>query len=281
MITKIKVGDLEINNTQASGYYIKELLTMGAGTKYSVAELLSRHGAKLGNAVYKNKSISVTVLIVGSSSSDLLDKRNALIKELKLDNYADDDKIKVTFYMANGGIISIYGVVKDINVDLNNELVGASTLNFMIESEKPFFLSETIYQKTVIITQGGGCAVPMSIPLDMSQGSTGYTNLVGGGNTFTYPVFKFMGQLTNPVLTHIASGKTMSLPATTIASDEWYEFDTYNRTLLDDAGNNKLDEMGGEFLVIEPDDNNFSLATDNAGDTGYILVTYQSAYATI
>ena len=171
MITKIKVGDLEINNTQASGYYIKELLTMGAGTKYSVAELLSRHGAKLGNAVYKNKSISVTVLIVGSSSSDLLDKRNALIKELKLDNYADDDKIKVTFYMANGGVISIYGVAKDINDDLNNELVGASTLNFMIESEKPFFLSETIYQKTVIITQGGGCAVPMSIPLDMSQGS--------------------------------------------------------------------------------------------------------------
>ncbi len=281
MITKIKVGNLLIDNTVTSGYFVKELLTMGAGTKYSVAELLSRHGAKLGNAVYKNKSIAITVLIVGDDADDMLDKRNVLLKELQLNNYSDDDKIKVIFYMANGGVISTYGIVKDINVDINNETVGASQINFMIETEKPFFLSETIYQKTVIVTKGGGCAVPMTIPLDMSKGSTGYTNLIGGGNAFTYPVFRFVGQLTNPVLTHISSAKTMSLTATTIGAGTYIEFDTYNRTVLDNTGANKLDKMAGDFLVIQPDNNNFSLATDNAGDTGYILVTYQDAYATI
>ena len=179
--------------------------------------------------------------------------------------------------MVNNSMSTIFTLMSPAN----NETVGASQINFMIETEKPFFLSETIYQKTVIVTKGGGCAVPMTIPLDMSKGSTGYTNLIGGGNAFTYPVFRFVGQLTNPVLTHISSAKTMSLTATTIGAGTYIEFDTYNRTVLDNTGANKLDKMAGDFLVIQPDNNNFSLATDNAGDTGYILVTYQDAYATI
>lgn len=278
MITKLKIGNLTVEN--ANGYYLRDIQTIGVGTKYSIAELLSRQGAVLGNSVYRNKSFSATVFVVGTSASDLLDKRNTLLSELKINNYSDDDKITFEFTLVNGVAISISGNVKDINVDLDNTMVSASAINFIVETEKPFFLSKIIYQQTIPITVGGGCEVPMTIPLDMSTGVSIGTSVTAGGNVFTFPTYRFVGGLTEPVLTHVESGETMSIDAT-IGSTAYFDVNTYDRTVVDNSGANKLDKLLGEFLVVNTGSNLFKLTTDNLGDTGYIIITYQYAYATI
>ena len=282
MVTKTiinsAIGSLEL--TPENGYNVQTISNIGYGTKYSISDILSKHGVKLGNALFKNKVFSIGIVIVGTSVVDLIEKRALLYKYLTVDNYSNDDKIQFEFVMANGQSLLLSGILKDLTDDLTTDQINASPINFVIETEYPFLVSKQQYQIRIPIATGGGGAVPMTIPLDMSAGAANYTPISNGGNVFAYSTMRFTGLLTNPVILDVLKSKSLALAAT-ISGGAYYDIDTYQRTVLDNVGNNKLDKLTGEFLVINPGENRFKLSTDNAGDTGYVDVTYAYHYVSI
>jgi len=282
MVTKTiinsAIGSLEL--TPENGYNVQTISNIGYGTKYSISDILSKHGVKLGNALFKNKVFSIGLMIVGTSVVDLIEKRALLYKYLTVDNYSNDDKIQFEFVMANGQSLLLSGILKDLTDDLTTDQINASPINFVIETEYPFLVSKQQYQIRIPIATGGGGAVPMTIPLDMSAGAANYTPISNGGNVFAYPTMRFTGLLTNPVILDVLKSKSLAIAAT-ISGGAYYDIDTYQRTVLDNVGNNKLDKLTGEFLVINPGENRFKLSTDNAGDTGYVDVTYAYHYVSI
>ena len=282
MVTKTIInsalGSLEL--TPENGYNVQTISNIGYGTKYSISDILSKHGVKLGNALFKNKVFSIGIVIVGTSVVDLIEKRALLYKYLTVDNYSNDDKIQFEFVMANGQSLLLSGILKDLTDDLTTDQINASPINFVIETESPFRVSKQQYQIRIPIATGGGGAVPMTIPLDMSAGAANYTPISNGGNVFAYSTMRFTGLLTNPVIMDVLKSKSLALAAT-ISGGAYYDIDTYQRTVLDNVGNNKLDKLTGEFLVINPGENRFKLSTDNAGDTGYVDVTYAYHYVSI
>ena len=282
MVTKTIInsalGSLEL--TPENGYNVQTISNIGYGTKYSISDILSKHGVKLGNALFKNKVFSIGIVIVGTSVVDLIEKRALLYKYLTVDNYSNDDKIQFEFVMANGQSLLLSGILKDLTDDLTTDQINASPINFVIETEYPFLVSKQQYQIRIPIATGGGGAVPMTIPLDMSAGAANYTPISNGGNVFAYSTMRFTGLLTNPVIMDVLKSKSLALAAT-ISGGAYYDIDTYQRTVLDNVGNNKLDKLTGEFLVINPGENRFKLSTDNAGDTGYVDVTYAYHYVSI
>ncbi len=279
MVNKIIINSV-FELSIANGYFLKAVKNIGYSTKYSISDILSKHGVKIGNSLFKNKAFSIDLTILGASPEDLLAKRAALYKYLTVDNYQENDKITFEFVLANNQSLILSGVLKDLSDDIDSEILVASPVNFVIETEYPFLTSKQQYLVSIPITKGGGGGVPMSIPFNMSIGTQFYTSLSNGGNVFAYPIYKFYGALTNPVILDTLLNKSMSLTAT-LNSNSIYTVDTYDRTVIDEAGNNKLDKISGDFLILRPDENRFKLSTDNVGDTGHVDVIYSYHYVSI
>lgn len=278
MFSNIKFGNIDL--TADNGYYVTALKGLGYATKYPVAKVAQFHGAKIGNAFYDNRVLEIDIKIVGTSVNDYIAKRKALFAELTINEFSDDlNTIEIT--LNNGIVLTAEGVAQSLGDDIDTTSIVAGDVAFTFEMQEPFFKSKQQYQQDIPITQGGGCAIPMAIPLDMTEGSTGYTQLSQAGNIFCFPELYFYGELTNPVLTNITLNKTLSLTATIAALANYRYIDTYNRIVTDETGANKRDEVSGDFLVLASGTNEFSLSTDNAGESGYVRVIYKDFYISL
>ena len=279
------VESIIINNSYSlspeNGFYLQGIEGLGYKTNYSVNAILSRHGARLGNSVYQHKNISIALQVVGQDVPDLIAKRSALYKYLTVDNYSENDKIKFEFVLSNNQILELYGSIKEVDNPISVGNVTSSPLRISLETEFPFLTTKQLYEIEIPIALGGGAAVPMEIPLDFSVGAATYKTVAQGGNVFSYPIIRFNGSLTNPVLTDVVNGQTLAI-ADTITSGHFYEIDTFERTVIDDTGTNQLDKQSGEFLVIPAsDENRFSLTTDNSLEEGYVTITFPYSYVSI
>lgn len=277
MITKVKIGTIEL--TPENGYYVSALRDLGYKTKYPVANIMYVHGSKLGDAYFENRQIAVELKVIGTSDADHISKRNELYKVLTINEFSTD-KLTLSITLSTGIVLTMEGTLKDVSNDITSEMIGASNISFVLETETPFFKSEQLYQVDIPLTKGGGGPIPMTIPFDMSLGSGGYTQMTNGGNIFAYPTLTFYGNLTNPVLKNVTIDKTLSLAAT-IASPNYYSVDTFTRVIIDQSGVNKRDKMTGDFIVLATGLNRFSLLTDNPAETGFVRVLYQYFYISI
>lgn len=281
MVKKIIIGN-ELELTPENGYFLQAINGLGYKTRYSVNQILSRHGAKLGDAVFDHKQVRIALEVYGETPAGLLEKRNDLFKYLTINNYSTNDKIKFAFLLSNNQELYIEGVINDVDPALNVNTFVESPVSIILETEYPFLRSQKLYQVTVPIAIGGGASVPMAIPLDFTVGSSSSFTLVpNGGNVFSYPVIRLNGALEDPVLTDVLSGKSISF-VIDMAEGEYLDIDTFNRTVIDEAGANKLDLMAGDFLVIPArDDNQFRLTTGDSEDTGHASIVYPYTYVAI
>lgn len=280
MVTKITIGDGLIL-TPENGYYLQSISGLGYETKYPVNQILSRHGAKIGNAVYSNKKISIGLEIGGNDFVEILERRNELYKKLSVNQYSSDDKIRFDFTRNDNITVGIEGVISSVDAPLDTNNQFRSPLRISLDTEFPFLTSSQLYSISIPILLGGGAEVPMEVPLDFSAGSSVATTVAQGGNVFSFPTIRFVGPLSEPVLTDVLSDKTLSL-AINLDVDEYVEIDTYHETVVDHTGANRLSDISGDFLIVPAStDNKFTLTTENSLETGYVTLTYPYTYVAI
>lgn len=277
MVKAVKINNLEL--TTDNGYYLSAIKDLGYKTKYPSATVLAYHGVKLGDAFFQNRTLAFELKIVGQNQNDLIEKRNNLYKYLRIKEEGGD-LISIEIELANNLKLKTEGVIKEVSSDISSDVIVASDISFVFETESPFFKSSQIYEVDIPITKGGGCAVPMAIPLNMSQGSSGYKTISSLGNIFSFPTIYFYGTLTNPVLFNLTTNQSISYTGT-INSSNWVKVETFDRVVIDNLGNNKRDKISGDYLVLEVGDNQFKLLTDNPTESGYAKLIYQYFYISL
>lgn len=277
MVKKVKINNLEL--TADNGYYLSAIKDLGYKTKYPSATVLAYHGVKLGDAFFQNRALAFELKIVGQNQNDLVEKRSNLYKYLRIKEEGSD-LVEIEITLSNNLALKTEGIIKEVNSDISSDVIVASDISFVFETESPFFKSSQTYEVDIPITKGGGCAVPMAIPLDMSQGSSGYKNIQSMGSIFSFPTIYFYGTLTNPSLTNLTTNQSISYTGT-ITSPNWVKVETFDRVVVDNLGNNKRDKISGDYLILEVGDNNFKLLTDNPIETGYVKLIYQYFYISL
>lgn len=275
MITKVKIGSLEL--TPDNGFLVTAIEDLGYKTKYVASSILYLHGSKLGDAYFQNRTLAFEVIVGGNTISDKVANKNLLFNALTISEHSSD-LIRVEITINNSVTVYINGIIKEVISPQTAGEIYHSALSFVLETESPFFKDVNSYLTTINLTKGGGGAVPMAVPFSMLAGSTGYSQINNGGNVFVFPKFYFYGELTNPVLTNISTGKNISLAVSLATVANYYVIDTYERTVLDESGVNKRDKMTGDFLTLLTGNNNFQLLTDDASETGYVQIAYENYY---
>lgn len=275
MITKVKIGSLEL--TPENGYLVTAVEDLGYKTKYVSSSILYLHGSKLGDAYFQNRTLAFELIVGGDTVSQKVANKNALFNALTISEH-NNDLLRVEITINNSYTVYTNAVIKEVLSPQTAGEIYHSVISFVMETESPFFKDINSYLTTINLTKGGGGAIPMAVPFTMNTGSTGYSQINNGGNVFVFPKFYFYGELTNPVLTNITTGKSISLAVSLATEANYYVIDTYERTVLDESGVNKRDKMTGDFLTLLTGNNDFQLLTDNPAETGYVQIVYENYY---
>lgn len=122
-----------------------------------------------------------------------------------------------------------------------------------------------------IIFPGGGGGV--TFPADGSGLFFGAalgtaTNL---GRSPASPIVRMVGQIANPVLMNSRNGRRIGVNAT-IADGDYYDFDCYNRTVVDSLGTSHYDVITSDtdWIQLERGANAMVLGADSVGVNGVI-----------
>lgn len=133
----------------------------------------------------------------------------------------------------------------------------------------------------------GGLTFPLEFPFVIAGdpaaiGRPGY--LTVEGTAPTSPILRIAGPCSNPTVTHVASGRTLTV-LVTLAEGEWVEIDTrpgWRTVLRDNGGGASLDPRSRiDEFVLTPGINEIRwTATDNTL-TSTLAVTWWPAYKAI
>jgi len=275
MIAQAVINNLTIG-TYASGYLFTRL--SGFDFPDTTVEVKSRgtyHGAVIGDKYYGRRVMTIEGEILGDTPSDYETKRRALEQALDILN----DEQTITFTCRSGLVVQA-DVILSKKIEAGYEAGKMIRGNFRIEliSAYPFLLGSTENVEEVTIGTGGGGAIPMAIPFDMTAGATGDTVIANDGNAPAFPTIRIYGAIENPTLTNLTTGKTLSVNYTLTAETDYIDIDIYNRTAKDASGNNIKRYVTGDWWTLAVGNNSIKLTGSNASDGQLAEITYRDSY---
>lgn len=276
MITNVYLNGVEITGANVKISSVRD--SISASIDVSDYKRGGRSGVALSTPYYRNFVISMEFWIFGSSTSDLVDKRDSFMSYLRL--VADkntEQKKTLGFKMANGVTKEIPVIISDVRSEITPQNLQHSIVTVVVRTELEYFVKSVGANKTIGIYQGGGMAVPMKVPMDMSN-PLGGSNIVitNGGNSEFYPIIRVDGDLNGFVLKNNTTNKSIEYSGT-LNSSQFLYLDMYNRVALLNSTTNALADISGEWWYLAPGDNEILLiTTSGSGDAEFL--DYKDAY---
>ena len=277
MITGLTLG----GNSLLSQQWLLQSFNNGSfpATVYTRSKRGGYQGNKLITPSFASFSFVLEIKIVGTSFSDLALQRDAFLGILGL---VHSQGIQTLISTRSDGTsrqldIKAIEVTGDISVDDGT----SSLIQVTLLGEYPFLMGSNPKNQDVLISNGGGFAVPFAIPFDMSAGHSTLVTINNVGNYAAYPIFSFFGPLTNPTITNNTTGKTLSVAQTLADSAHSLIVDTYQRTaVLQTSGNNARQYISGTFWTIPIGISTVTL-TAGSGELGKCTVAFRDTFLNI
>lgn len=274
MIDTLKIGTLALGTT-ASGYLLDRLSGFGSpSVKVDIKERGSFHGADLGVHYYGRRVFGIELTIYGTSKTDYESKRLAL--ETACDIYGGTTTLTI---LTKSGLELVSEAIATTEFDSPYEKGNMVFSSARLELTAPFpFLKGAIPQsKIVSVFAGGGFAIPYSIPMDMSAGTSVIDICSNAGNAVSFPIITLHGALEDPVLTNETTGDQMSFDYD-LPNGSYITIDVYNRTILLNDTTNMRSYLTGDWITLAAGDNYIKLAATSFDGDGKAIFNYRDSY---
>lgn len=157
--------------------------------------------------------------------------------------------------------------------------------NYKVNFSSPsvYLESQELHSATIFIFSGGGMAIPMGIPMDMSVGGSSASSVVNAGDVESYPILTFYGEMEDPSLVNQTNGETISI-AHDLESGERIVIDTERHTALfystpdDPQGDNVVDEISGDWMKLDAGNNTLKLISAVSNNEGSVNIQWRDKY---
>jgi len=243
-------------------------------------------GLWLGAEYYSGRTIRIDAAIKVSSAAAVLDASAAL-----------QDRADTPAVRGQGGTTMdlrlkfpgrparvVRGRLRKFEPDLETMKHGFSPLDIEFQAQDHLYYDDTPDSTSMplgSLTQGG-VTFPLQMPFliagDASAiGRPGY--LTVSGTAPTWPVIRVAGPCANPTITHVTSGRSLTVTAT-LAAGEWVEIDTrpgWRTVLRENGGSVPLSGRLDQF-VLPPGNNEIRWSATDQTLTSTLAVTWWPAY---
>lgn len=169
------------------------------------------------------------------------------------------------------------------NIKFPDILMGGGNFALNLFAPDTRLLSQELKVEQINIFQGGGMAIPMGIPMDMSTGGSAESMIDNEGDFGSQPFFIIRGTIDDPTVSNQTTGDSFSIDYTLTSSNERIEVDVATRTVLYFAtdvatGVNIRDKFTGDWFEIASGQNSIKLVVADVTDTGYLIIKWRDAY---
>lgn len=258
----IKIGDLELTKftTQAGiqGLSIPTIRT-------SSGDYAGTDGGYIDGQYYSSRTITIDGFIIGSSSIDLSQKRQALINALPIRQL-----LPVRISNDDGNTYYLEAYVTNFKMDFDAGVLGEFEIT--LTAPDPYIYLDNYIETEIFKIVGGGYVVPMIFPYIYEAG-TNPVIINNTSNIYVYPIIELNGKFTNPKISNVVTGDYIKLTTST-SSGDLIEIDTKNRTVVLNGGS-ILPSKSGSWINIAPGGNTFRLDSDSNDDNGTCFMKYR------
>lgn len=246
----------------------------------STYTLGNRDGVALSTPYYRNLSIIMEILVRGTSMSDLVVKRNNLIKLFRL-NANRSNKTRTLRIVDNAGYAkSINFITQSVSSDDLPERKNYAVVTVGLQGDKEYYSSDS-KSNTVYISTGGGFSIPFGLPFDMSVGAINkFVELTNSGNTESYPTMRVYGDMAGFNIVNSDTGQTFTCTET-LGVNDYIDFDFYRRTAVKNSITNVLNTItsdSADWIYLSPGANKINLSSVTTSDVARGEITYHDAY---
>ena len=246
-------------------------------TVYSKTKRGGYSGTKLVTPQFASYQLVMDLVIIGDTYTDLLAQRKNLFQTLGLIHSLGAQTLIIT--RSDGVNLQIDIKAVEVTGDMTTDDVTSSKIEVTLSAEYPFLQNAIPQSNDVLLTNGGGIKVPMTLPMPMSGGSIPNVQVINNGNYSAYPIFTFVGPVHHPAIVNQTTGKTLSVAADLATSSDSIVVDTYARSaIILPAGNVGRQYISGDFWTMPIGTSVINLTTTNGGDVGKCIVLFRDTY---
>lgn len=279
MISSIFLDTDQLDNSKR---FCRAITNLSFPTISSIASgKASMEGQKINVGKFTSYKFGMDWKIIADSFSDLATQRETF-QALIGDVIASGGKtLKINKSNGVGVQIDIKKAI--ITGDITSEDIGTCSLMVECEAEYPFLMSQTLQSIDASIFQGGGMAIPMAIPMDMSQGGSNVLTITNNGTIYSYPVFTFSGPLDNPTLQNSTTDKVLNINYKLNSVTDKIVVDTFLGTVLVYSGENLIGtnlrgSVSGDFWTLARGSNVIRLGNASYNALGKCNISFREHF---
>lgn len=251
-----------------------------------------RDGVTVSSKFLDGRLIELVGLIhaeAGEDASQYEARRSAFITATtnKRDENGNPLPLRISFTTMGGASYYVDAYFNDPIMPLTNPL----STNFMVTAiGNLIYGTGTVTSGNISRAVGGGFEIPFILPV-IAEASTGGTMiLANNGTTVSMPTIDengnggiiLTGSLTNPVLSNLTTGKSMTLNVT-IDSGDYVQIDMENQLILLNGSSSLISTktITSDWWGLEPGPNSISISTSSGSDGGYATISFNPAFVGI
>lgn len=240
-------------------------------------------GAFVPNQLYGGRAISLEGRVSGGGNVLTYRSRRRTLENAARIYRPGGALSPITFKFKTMDDLELQALVYVRKLNFPDRLLAGGSYSLDLYAPDIRLLSQELHSQQLNIFSGGGMAIPLEIPVNMSSGGSIETVINNAGDISSFPLITIYGTIEDPTLSNQTTGESFSLDYTLSSADEFITIDVETRTVLYYADQNTApvnirQYFSGDWFDIEPGNNSIKLVVANTSDTGFAIIRWRDAF---
>jgi hypothetical protein len=278
MVATVEYGGLSLD---VDPYHV-ELIEGLVGTpdiRSSDHDRLARSGVVAGVDLYGGRAVTLTITVSADAGSTQFASAVDALATAFAAPQAQENALTVQIPGVSGGArVRLLVRPRKVALPLPAEyFVGVAQAVVELFATDPLKYSDAATTITVTVSASpGGFVWPLTWPLVWAGSHSSSVVVTNSGNAPTSPLVRLWGPLTNPSITNVTTGRTVSLTLTIVTGD-YVDIDFAARTVLLNGTANRYPDLNlAQWWTLAPGNSSIALTADLGAGSADIV--YRSAW---
>ena len=192
-----------------------------------------------------------------------------------------DHAIPLTYQLPGLGRRRLVGRCGEVDPDLADLAVGLVrfAVEFVVLDPRQYSEDEQSAGAALAVSTGG-FELPFQLPFSLGLGSAGTLSAPNSGSVPAPWTGRLMGPINSPTITHVESGRHLTLAGLVVAGGDWVDFDSETHLVLFRGEGSLRSYLTADssWFELAPGANTVGLGSPNPGD-GTLSVFWRHAWA--
>lgn len=273
------ISTLTINGKIIGSGYLTHILSVDGMAspvvQNSMYYLSGAHGARVPNSFWRERVITLDLLITGTNMTTYVAERNDVIEAFGLPRSGPQN---LEIETKDGRDLMVENVqLRNMTGPFDDSSCVSGSLRVELVSGDTYITGQTENSETLYLATGVGVGIPTVVPLSLAYTSGGHEFITITGNGTYYPIITITGPVTNPIIKNYTTNLELQIEDVFDGNDVLV-IDMANQTVVLNDNYDYLDYTDGDFWALVPGSNDVGLSSATYDANANAVITWRESY---